>query len=207
MDLLSKAVVIAIVAAILVVGVYYAFQKVFITGQVTERQAVALVTNYLQSHNPGAAINITNVTASQYPGSWHIEAAFVGNATSPCPEYVLYSFDYPKYGFVNRTDNVYTEGCVIYGMIGNASYTIGSYPVAIARATSLNLSQVNSMMNRYGRGNVTAMARFYQNITLFNGTYSKIWIVNYTAPADNGSVYVVISQTNGKYVFTYNSTR
>ncbi len=207
MDLLSKAIVIAVVAVIIVVGIYYAFQKVFLTGQVSEPQAVSLVTNYLESHNPGAVINITNVTPSQYQGSWHIEATFIGNASSPCPEYVLYSFDYPKYGFVNRTDNIYTKGCVIYGLVGNSNYSIGAYPIAISRATSLNITPVEEFILKYGYGNVTARALYYQNVSMFNGTYSKIWIVNYSSVNANSSVHAVISQTDGKYLFSYNQTK
>ena len=207
MDLLSKAVIVAVVLVIIVVGAYYAFQKVFSQSAVTEQQAVTLVTNYLQSHNPGAVINITNVTPSQFSGSWHIVASFINNPATPCPTYLIYSFDYPKYGFVNRTDTVYTTNCTVYGLVTGTNYTIGSYPVAIVRSYSIKNPAIDSYVNMAGYSNVVVHAAYYSEF-LFQGTnYTKTWLVNYSAITSNQSLYAGISQVNGSLLFTYNRTR
>ncbi len=207
MDLLSKAVIVAVVLVIIVVGAYYAFQKVFSQGTVTEPQAVALVTNYLQSHNPDAVINITNVTPSQFQGSWHIVASFINNPTTPCPTYLVYSFDYPKYGFVNRTDTIYTKNCTVYGLIGGTNYTIGSYPVAIVRSYSIGNKSITSYVSMVGYSNAVVHATYYPKFLFGGANYTKTWLVNYSAITSNQSLYAGISQVNGSLLFVYNRTR
>lgn len=207
MDLLSKAVIIAVVLVVIIVGAYYAFQNVFSQGVVTEQRAVALVTNYLQSHNPDAIINITNVTPSQFPGSWHIIASFINNPTTPCPTYLIYSFDYPKYGFVNRTDTIYTTNCTVYGLISGTNYTIGSYPVAIVRSYSVKDPAITSYVSIAGYNNVIVHAVYYYEFPFGGTNYTKIWLVNYSATTSNQSLYAGISQVSGSLLFTYNRTR
>ncbi len=206
MDLLSKAVIIAIILVVAIVGAYYAFQKVFSQSTVTEQQAATLVTNYLQSHNPDAVINITNVTPSQFAGSWHIVASFINNPTTPCPTYLIYSFDYPKYGFVNRTETIYTTNCTVNGLVNGNNYTIGSYPVAIVRSYSLKNPSITSYVNLAGYSNVAVHAIYYSKFPLQGANYTKVWVVNYSAITSNQSLYAGISQVNGSLMFIYNRT-
>ena len=206
MDLLMKALVIAIVLVVVIAVVYYAFEKVFVPGPVTEQQAATLILGYLKSHNPNAIVNVTNETQSVYPGSWHVVVSFINNPTTPCPTYIVYSFDYPKYGFVNRTDNVYTENCRIYGLVGNSSYTIGSFPDAIVRSYSLNNSAITNFVNINGYNNVVVHANYYPSININGFNYSKVWIVNYSSTTNSRSIYAIISQVNGTFYSTYNQS-
>jgi hypothetical protein len=146
------------------------------------------------------------VTPSQFSGSWHIVASVIKNPTRPCPSYYVYSFDYPQYGFVNRTESVYTEGCTIYGMIANKSYIIGSYPVAIARSYSLGTANVSNFVESVGYNNTVVHAVYYNQTYVDGAEYSSVWIVNYSSPASNKNVYSVISQIDGNFITAYNLT-
>ncbi len=201
MDLFSKAVIFALILIAFMFSVYYIESHGVAVQQITKSQPDALVLNYLQNSNPSSAINITNTTPSHYPGSWHITASIVTNATSPCPSYFIYSFDYPKYGFVLRVDNTYTSNCQIYGSAQGKSAVIGSYPVAITKSYVDNISAVKAFVYKYGFSNVSAHA-FYFNSTAFQGKeYSNLWIVNYTSSKSNASVDVLLSQSNGTVLY------
>ena len=202
MDLLSKAVVAAVAIVVIIFAVYVALSHVSLGQQITEAQAASLVLHDLQNSNPGAAVNITNVTRSQYAGSWHILASVVTNATSPCPSYYIYSFDYPKYGFVYRVDNTYTSDCVVYGVVGN-SYPIGSYPVAITASYSRNITAVSDFVRSHGFNNVAVHATYYNSTTVSGSTYLDVWAVNYSYPSSNSSVIVLLSQQNGTVMLAY----
>jgi hypothetical protein len=205
MDLLLKTILGVVIVVVVIIGIYYLLQHVVAAGTVTQQQAETLVYSYLENHNPNATINITNVTPSQFQGSWHIVVSLVNNPTRPCPSYYIYSFDYPKYGFVNRTEETYTENCVINGLIANQSYAIGAYPVAIARSTSLNVSNVTDYVNMYGYNNTVVHAAYYGNLAVGGATYVKAWFINYTSPLTKRYVYTVISQTNGSLLASYAS--
>lgn len=209
MDLLFKSILAALVIAAVLVILFFAVQK-FIPATVTQQQAVTLVLNDLKNVTPTARVNITNVTPSQYQGSWRIIASVVFNGTTPCPSYYIYSFDYPKYGFVYRLDNNYTNHCIVYGLQQNRSYILASYPVAIAR--SYNLSQqgtipsVANFVNLYGYRNVVVTASYYPSLNLSNTLYNRVWIVNYSAPTASYSVYTLITQVGGSFVLSYNKS-
>ncbi len=206
MDLLSKAIVASAAIVIIIFAGYFTLSHVSFGQQISSTQASSLVLHDLQNANPGSAVNITNVTPSQYAGSWHILASVVANATSPCPSYYIYSFDYPKYGFVYRVENTYTEGCVVYGDTLANGRSIGSYPVAITDSYSLNLTSVNGFVSRHGFGNVVVHASYYPLLNLSGRAYTKVWLVNYTAQNPASYLDVVISQTNGTALSTYGSS-
>lgn len=205
MDLLSKAAAAAVIIVVVIFAGYFAISHVSFGQQVTEAQATSLVLHDLQNSNPGAIINITNVTASQYSGSWHVVASIVTNATSPCPSYYIYSFDYPKYGFVYRVENTYTSNCVVYGTGSQSGYAIGSYPVAITDSYDLNLSIVSGFIGKYGLANVAVHATYYNTTVFYGKSYHGVWIVNYTAPSSGQYVEVLLSQLNGTALSTYGS--
>ncbi len=206
MDLLTKTIVVAIVLILIVAAVYYAFEKVFVAGPVTESQAAQLIVSYLQNHSPKAIINITNETPSTYQGSWHVVVSFINNPTTPCPTYIIYSFDYPKYGFVNRTDNIYTQNCQITGYTG-LPYTIGSFPVATVYSYEYaNASAIKSFVNLNGYNNVIVHALYYPQTSINGYNYTKVWVVNYSAPQTSKSVYAILSEPNGTFYSTYNAS-
>ncbi len=203
MDLLSKAILASVIIVLIIFAGYFTLSHVSFGQQISSAQASSLVLHDLQNSNPGSAINITNVTPSQYAGSWHILASVVINSTSPCPAYYIYSFDYPKYGFVYRVENTYTEGCVVYGTTSANGSSIGSYPVAITDSYSLNLPAVKAFIAGHGFDNVLVHASYYQNLGLLGMNYTNVWLVNYTAQNPASHLEVVISQTNGTELSVY----
>ena len=76
MDLLSKTIIgVVILVAIIFVLYYLQSNGVFGNYSVTQSQAKTLVLNDLQNTFQNAVVNITNVSESQYKGSWHIIAS------------------------------------------------------------------------------------------------------------------------------------
>ena len=203
MNLLSSVVVAGIIVIALILVGYFGLQHLNLGQQVSQQQAVTLVTNYLKNTNPNTLVNVTNVTPSVYPGSWHILTAVAFNATSPCPSYVAYSFDYPQYGFVYRVQNNYTSNCVIYGLQQNQSYILAAAPLAIARSYNLSVPSIMNFVSHYGYKNVVVHATYFDSILLSSTTYNGVWIVNYTAPAANYSEFAAITQVGGNLVANY----
>jgi len=203
MDLLQKVILAGVAVVILLVIGYFGVQSLHLGQQVTKQQAVSLVTNYLKNQNQNTVVNVTNVTPSTYPGSWHILTSVDFNATSPCPSYVSYSFDYPQYGFVYRVQNNYTSNCIIYGLEQNKSYILASAPLAIARSYNLSIPSVRNFVNTYGYGKVNVQAVFYNATILNSVTYNDTWIVTYSAPSSTSSVVVALTQAGGNLITNY----
>ncbi|MGC8568328.1 MAG: hypothetical protein ACP5LP_03975 [Candidatus Micrarchaeia archaeon] len=201
MDLLAKS-IIAVVAIIIVLSiVYYLVEHFGIGGQVTEQQAINLVLSDMENSSPNAQITITNVSPSQYPGSWHIIMSVVYNATSPCPDFYSYSFDYPKFGFVYRIEDNYTSSCVVHGLSNNSNYIIAASPVAITRVYSFPSAQ--SYIEKFGYSNITANAEFLTNASIMGKNYTNVWVVKYSSPKSNYSEVFYISQIGGTLIANY----
>lgn len=206
MDLVVRVLIIAIVLIAALVALYYLLQGTLLQ-HVTQQQAEALILSDLQRISPGALINITNSTPSTYAGSWHIVTSVITNATSPCPSYLVYSFDYPQFGFVYRVENTYTKDCVIYGLSTNKTFIVSSFPVAITRAFNLNIPMVNDFINSQGARNVVVTTQFLYNITALGTNYTNVWLVNYSSKNVAYSVYVMLKQVNGTLITAYNRSR
>ena len=200
MDLFSKAVIFALVLIVVMFSIYQIESSARPASQVSAQQADSLVLHYLENTIPNSTINITNTTPSQYPGSWHITTSVITNYTSPCPSYLIYSFDYPKYGFVFRVDNTYTSRCQIYGT-KSGNTLVGSYPVAITLSYLDNISTVKSFISKYGFSNVKVNALYYNSTTYIGKKYSNVWMIDYTYPNATKNVSVLISQINGTVLY------
>ncbi|MDE1825541.1 MAG: hypothetical protein KGH61_03665 [Candidatus Micrarchaeota archaeon] len=207
MNLLMQVIVAAIIVAVILVVVYVGVQSIGLGQHVTELQAVSLVQHDIQNQNPDTLVEITNVTPSQYSGSWHITAAVTYNSTSPCPSYVSYSFDYPKYGFVSTLENNYTSDCVIYGFDKNKSYVFEFGPLAVARSYDLGIPSVNAFVEKFGFSNVTAQATFYNVLNVGGKSQSDVWLVNYSSPRSKYSEFVALTQVNGNLIANYTLSR
>jgi len=201
MDLLTKSIMAVVVIVIIIALLYYLIVHFGITTQVSEAEAISLVTSDIKNSHTGAVINITNVSPSQYPGSWHIIMSVIYNATSPCPSFYAYSFDYPKFGFVYRVENNYTSDCIVYGFLNNSNYIIASYPVAIARVYSFQAAQ--KYIKNFGYSNVSASASFFANVSIFGKNYTNVWRVVYTSPKANYSEQFYITQVGGRLIANY----
>ncbi len=207
MDLLSKTIIgVVILVAIIFVLYYLQSNGVFGNYSVTQSQAKTLVLNDLQNTFQNAVVNITNVSESQYKGSWHIIASVVLNSTSPCPDYSVLSFDYPKYNFVYKIENIYTQNCVIYQKGLNQSSIIGSYPAAITKSYDSNLTTLSTYIKKYGFNNVSVSAMYYKHLPYNKQNYTDVWEVNYATPKSNTTVGVILYESNGSIAKVYNKT-
>jgi hypothetical protein len=204
MDLLLKSAIAVVVIVALFAGLFLFKGSLF--QRLSASQADSVILSYLGNSYPGASINVTNTTPSQFAGSWHILSSIITNPSSPCPSYYVYSFDYPKYNLVYRVENVYTDNCTIVGMFPGERYLIGSYPAAITRSYNLNVSSIRDFVGRYGYSDVVVKANYYNTTNIGGMDYHNVWMVSYSSPQSNHSVYVMLSQLNGTFVLSYNLT-
>ncbi len=202
MELLSKTLVAAVIIIVVFSAAYYLFKHVF-SSTLTESQAISLVKQDILKSSPNALLNVTNVTNSS-SGGWNIVMSVIFNATTPCPSYYAYVFNYPQYGFVYRVQNTYVNNCQISGFNSSQSFLISSFPAAIVRSYELGISNVSRFINTYGYSNMNVSANFLKSFKVYNQTYQNVWLVRYSASTANYSVYVVLQQQNGTYVLTYN---
>lgn len=194
MEILVKVLIIAVVI-IAVVGVVVKLTANSSSHPVTQAQAVANITTYLHDvYGTSANVTITNVTPSQYQGSWDILAGVITNGTTPCPSYFVLSFEYPFNTYNYRIQNNYTANCKVN------EATIGSSPVAIAKSYSLNTSQVNDFVNQYGYSNIVTRASKINSQQINGNTYNDIWEVYYTAPTQTTSSIQVYLDSNGTLI-------
>ncbi len=192
MGLVLRVFILAVVIVLVVAIVRFSMQTA--SHPVTRAQAIANITNYVHdAYGANATVNITNVTPSQYQGSWDILAGVVTNGTSPCPSYFVLSFEYPFNTYNYRIQNNYTSNCKVN------EATIGSVPVAIAKSYSLNNSQVRNFVNQYGYSNVIVRANRVDMQQINGVNYTNIWVVDYTAPKTSNSVQVYL-ETNGTLI-------
>ena len=191
-------------------AVFLIFVKTAQSGPLTQGQAQSLVLNDIKSQNPAATVAVVSVYPSTLTNnSWNIVSSVVYNATKPCPTLFIQSYDYPATGLQPSTDNLYTRGCVIYGLSTAPTYVISSPYIAIARASSSNSIAVTNYVANTNP--VYAYATFYANLSASitaltncsacNKSFSNVWLVNYTGNSPS-NLYVVLGQS-GMIVANY----
>jgi hypothetical protein len=206
MDLLARVVIAAIiVVAVLVVA--YTFVQNNVASHISGAQAADNVTLFLERNYSNAEVAVMNVTQSQYTGSWYVVASIIMNATSPCPSYFINSFDYPKFGLVPRTVNIYTSSCKIEGFSNTEPFRIYNSPVAITRAYTLNVPALRNFINTYGFQNVKVHAYFLNATKLSGLNYTNIWLVNYSATSATNNTYALLYQSNGTLLGVVNISK
>ncbi len=203
MDLLAKVVISAVAIVVALFVLYYGVSMLPVAAP-TQQQASRNITNYLNMIYPGANVTITDIKPSVYAGSWHVVASVIAGATTPCPSYQVYTYDYPAFGLVNGTDNRYTAAnCTIYNY--EPGTQVGSYPVAITLAS--NLSNIRQYIASYGFANVTTSAIAYNETTISGRNFTNVWRVSYSSQSANYSMFAVLSQRNGSVLSASNASK
>ncbi len=194
MDLLARVGILIVI----IVVIFSAFILVFSNGapqKLTQQQAVQTVLSDVQTGNPGAQVNVINVTGSRLENdSWSITLGVVYNATRPCPTLSIESYDYPATGLVPTTDNLYTSNCQIFSFSAAPYYVVSSAQIAMVKAHNSD-SNLRNYTKDFGYDSVNASAIFYSTLKLYGTTYQKIWLVNYTASNANYGVYDLLNQS------------
>ncbi len=209
MELLTRVVVFAVILIAVLLAAYFIVVSLVPSGGVTEQQALNQVRIYELSKYPYANITSTNATALSTPGNWKIVIGIVLNFTSPCPSYFSDTFDYPQYFPVDRNQTIYTRpNCTIVGVSSSSvPYSLYNPSVAVTRAYTFNIPEVNAFIRTYGFDNVSVSSHFYNGAVNLNGlNFSNIYLVKYSAPSASNKVYVVLSQMDGSLLGTYNVT-
>ncbi|MGC8662430.1 MAG: hypothetical protein ACP5RT_01440 [Candidatus Micrarchaeia archaeon] len=201
MDLLSRSVIAVVLLIIVLFAIYYLIAHYGVSSEITKEQAVSLVLSDIKNSNPSLVVNVTNVTPSQFAGSWHISFTIIANATSPCPNFYSVSFDYPRYRFVPTLENNYTNNCIIDGFSNNSNYILASYPAAITRVYSFVAAQ--NYINRFGFSNISTSATFYKNASILGKNYTNVWKILYTSPKASYSEDFYITQIGGHLIANY----
>ena len=158
MDLILKVgvLIVVLVVVISVVWLLASHQK---SGQLTQSQAEQLVLSDVKQSNPNATISVVSVTNSPLEAnSWQITLSVTYNGSRPCPTLLIEGFDYPATGLVPSTDNLYTKGCVIYGLSNAPSYVISSPEIAIVRSYTANSATITHYVSTYGYNNTIVHA-------------------------------------------------
>ncbi|HUC39055.1 MAG TPA: hypothetical protein VL944_02905 [Candidatus Acidoferrum sp.] len=214
MELLGRVAIIALIIIVIVGAALLVIRyAVHNTGPLTAAQASQIVQRDLKQSYPNASISIINTSPSTLAqNSWNVFVSLVYNATRPCPTLYLEEYDYPATGLVPSVSNLYTRGCVIYGLTTSSlpyyTYIITSPEVAIAKSFNSSFPSLVVYVNTYGYNNTNVYATHYAalnlgtNIDPSNTTFSDVWLINYTATQAPRSQYVVLNST-GSIIYNY----
>lgn len=211
MELLGRVAIAALILIIIfgsaIVIYRYTIGK---PGVLTAAQAGQAVLNDLQLSYPNATVTIVNTSkANSSSPSWNIFVSLVYNATSPCPTVYLDEYTYPAFNFVPTVANLYTKGCIIYGLSQTSlpyyTYLITSPEVAIAKSYNASFPAVLRYVETYGYQNVRVHAVHYSllnGLPFTNETFNNVWLINYTALGADESQFLVMNVT-GSILYNY----
>lgn len=199
MDLLARVGIVAVVVVVFLSLILFVSAPRS-AQPLNKTQAVQAVLNDVKANNTNALIGVVYVSNSTAEAnSWQVVLSVVYNGTKPCPTLMIEGFDYPATGFVPTQSNLYTRGCIIYGISSAPSYVISSPYIAVARSYNSMYAPLVNYVNSFGYNYVNTSARFYQNVspsfTPLNRSFSNVWIINYTASGAPYRQYAVFSQS------------
>lgn len=202
MDLLTKVVVYAVAIVAVLFALYYA-ATLIPKAAPTQQQAERNITGYLNDLYPGANVTITDIRPSVYANSWYVLASVIANASTPCPSYQTYYYDYPQFSLVNGTENKYTTGfpnCTVYNY--EPGTPLGSAPAAITLASN-NATVWSGYVERFGFANIRTSAVYNETATSPRN-FSEVWWITYAAPSADYSMLAAVSQKNGSVLTIVN---
>jgi len=174
-------------------------------GKITEEKAVEFVREDLKNNHPGADIDIYMVTPED--DSWKIISKVIYGSHSPCPNLTIIVYNYPKFGFEPREQNVITDKCEVLSCRGiqNCKITLEEEAI-IASHTFNNVPEVDIFRRTYGDSNIKVYARPYSIYIepKNNQTYTNVWVVEWTSPQAeaNRIIRLIINQSGGKLIDT-----
>ncbi|MCL4389487.1 MAG: hypothetical protein M1528_01260 [Candidatus Marsarchaeota archaeon] len=211
MDLLTRVSIIAIILIAIFASALVIYKYAISSNSVlTAQGAGKIVLTDLQLSNPNATVSIINTTPSTLSqGSWDVFVSIVYNATSPCPTLYLDEYDYPATGLVPTVANLYTKGCIIYGLSQSAlpyyTYVIASPEVAIAKSYNASFPAILHYVSAYGYQNTVVHATKHaalSGVPFTNMTFDDVWFINYTASGAPYSEYLIMNAT-GHILYNY----
>lgn len=168
---------------------------------ITQEKAVQFVMEDLKNNHPGADIGVYMVVPED--DSWRITAKVLYGSHSPCPNLTTVVYDYPKFGFEPREQNVITDKCEVLSCKGipNCKITLEEEAI-IASHTVNDIQEIDLYRSTYGDSNIKVYATSY---TVYvepknNQTYNGVWVVEWTSINATRFVKLIINQTGGKLI-------
>ncbi|MFI5412474.1 MAG: hypothetical protein ACHQX1_01130 [Candidatus Micrarchaeales archaeon] len=212
MDLLLKVGILIIALVIVASAIFLIFVHTTKAGPLTEQQAESLVLNDIISQNPNATVTVVSQSPSILANnSWSIVLSIVYNGTKPCPTLFIQGYDYPATGLVPGTDNLYTRGCVIYGLSSAPTYVISSPIIAIVRSYNNTNPAAKNFVAAYGYSSTNVNAQFYPILNSSSPlkpswavatNYTNVWLLNYSSTATPNYQYLIMNPS-GQIVANY----
>jgi hypothetical protein len=168
---------------------------------ITKEKAVEFVMEDLKNNHPGADIDIYLVVPED--DNWKITSKVIYGSHSPCPNLTTIVYNYPKFGFEPREQNVITDRCEVLSCKGipNCKITLEEEAI-IASHTFNSIQEVDIYRSTFGDSNIKVYATPY---TIYvepknNQTYNNVWVVEWTSLEANRLIRLVINQTGGKLI-------
>ncbi len=196
MDLVIWLVVFAVIIAIIISLVYIMSFKNTQNNISNETYVKNLIYTYFNNSKNGNNISIDIISMNFSNGNWFIQLDYITNPHSICPNFGLYSMEYPKYNFVLTPEIIYTRNCSIYG-----SKLLSAAPIAITYATNyLNNIDISSFINSFGKNNITTNATFISSYAYENKSYENVWNVTYSYKFNYSKRITVYLSYNGSLI-------
>ncbi len=174
---------IIIVLVVIGIGVlWYAANK---PSQTTEYDARNFVRNDAQSKYPEADVAVISTNYSS--GSWKMKVRATLNASSPCPTRIHLYYDYPAMQFATKPPEYITKNCQI---CLNVPECVILFPeeALIASHTFPGTESVAGFLASYPN----AVGR--AELKPVYGTYTNVWIVDWSADASSGVEKVTMDE-------------
>ncbi|MEM3841099.1 MAG: hypothetical protein QXN59_00165, partial [Candidatus Micrarchaeaceae archaeon] len=176
MDLLSKAIITAVILVIAAILLISFRDLIPVHSKPLNATSVSqLVISDMKQSYPNATISLLYANRSySNSSSWTVTLGVVYGPSTPCPTVKVENFNYPATGLLPTVIEVYSNYskgvCHVYGLPNSAlpyfSYTVTSPETAIARAYNSDYAPLVQFINQSGFSNVTASASFFNRTSI-----------------------------------------
>lgn len=160
-----------------------------------EEQVKQLITEDLRTNYPGADV-VGIVSAEPKGGSWLVKGRVTFNYSTPCPERLHVSYDYPKFGFVPNSPERITGNCLACGGSRECKIAFEEQAV-IASHTFPGANEVSKFV--FTHSDAVASAGLFEDY--FNAgqnkSYSGVWLVEWASASTDSSFKVLLDKNNG----------
>ncbi len=199
MQLIEKVGIATVVIIIIALAAFLFKGNASSKSNINATQAEQFVLSDLYQSAPYANFTLLNISKTTN-SSWYITVSATYNASTPCPTYLVESFNYPSENLAPVVNNIYASDCTVHELINNATSGINIPALAIATATTQARSgedtALYNYLSTYTYNATHAHATFFRTNpfpSIFDQYGNDIWVVNYTASKSNYSLYVALS--------------
>ncbi len=157
---------------------------------INKEEAEKFVSDDLRVNYPTA--DVREIISSEKSGDfWNVKARVTFGSSTPCPVRIhVYYNDYPRFGFIQRVENITKDCAVCTGeMSCNVIY---DEEAIIASHTFEGTGEVNTYATDYS---AKASAKFYPSYMDSGGaSYSDVWVVEWKADSQPYDFVVILGK-------------